>query len=186
MSENRRGQRMKYKTILLDPPWNERGAGKIKRGANKHYNLMTLNEIKTYLQINLHNKINDDAHCYMWVTNNFLKDGLDLLEWLGFRYITNICWAKNSIGLGQYFRGQHELCLFGVKGKLPSQAKPRNVSSLITASKRKHSQKPLQMYTNIERTTPGPRVELFSRHKREGWDVIGNEAPKEEQKLLRV
>lgn len=36
----------KYKTIYLDPPWMEKGGGKIKRGADRHYNLMTIDEIK--------------------------------------------------------------------------------------------------------------------------------------------
>lgn len=30
----------KYKTIYADPPWQESGGGKIKRGADKHYLLI--------------------------------------------------------------------------------------------------------------------------------------------------
>jgi hypothetical protein len=29
----------KYRTIYIDPPWPERGGGKIKRGADRHYSL---------------------------------------------------------------------------------------------------------------------------------------------------
>ena len=36
----------RYKTIYIDPPWEEKGGGKIKRGADKHYNLMTMKEIE--------------------------------------------------------------------------------------------------------------------------------------------
>ena len=36
---------MAYKAILMDPPWYERGGGKIKRGADRHYNVLKLNEI---------------------------------------------------------------------------------------------------------------------------------------------
>ena len=35
----------KYKTIYIDPPWPEYGGGKIKRGANAHYRLMSVKEI---------------------------------------------------------------------------------------------------------------------------------------------
>ena len=35
----------KYKTIYADPPWNESGGGKIKRGADRHYNLMKTTDI---------------------------------------------------------------------------------------------------------------------------------------------
>ena len=31
---------MKYKTILADPPWYQRGGGKIKRGADRHYPIL--------------------------------------------------------------------------------------------------------------------------------------------------
>lgn len=31
-----------YKTIYIDPPWPERGGGKIKRGADRHYALMSI------------------------------------------------------------------------------------------------------------------------------------------------
>lgn len=36
---------MLYKTIYADPPWMERGGGKIKRGADKHYPLMSTKDI---------------------------------------------------------------------------------------------------------------------------------------------
>ncbi len=35
----------KYKTIYIDPPWMERGGGKIKRGADRHYPLMKTKDI---------------------------------------------------------------------------------------------------------------------------------------------
>lgn len=173
---------MKYKTILLDPPWNESGGGKCKRGADKHYDLMKSIDIYDYCLKEIHPLIDEDAHCYLWVTNNFLKDGLNLLELLGFRYVTNIVWVKDSFGLGQYFRGQHEICLFGVKGEFVSN--DRTESTIINARKREHSQKPFEIYVKAEKVSSPPRLEVFSRHKRQGWDVLGNEAPKETQNLL--
>jgi N6-adenosine-specific RNA methylase IME4 len=113
----------------------------------------------------------------MWVTNNFLKDGLQLMEDLGFRYITNIVWVKNRFGLGQYFRGQHELMLFGVKGKFHRNKIPdSSCASVIHAKRRKHSQKPVEQYTRIESISAGPYLELFARSLRMGWSSWGNEA----------
>ena len=34
-----------YDIIYADPPWNESGGGKIKRGADRHYPLMKAREI---------------------------------------------------------------------------------------------------------------------------------------------
>ena len=148
----------KYKTIYADPPWNEQGSGKIKRGADKHYSNIA------------------DKNCwlFLWVTNNFLKDGLEVMEAWGFRYVTNFVWCKERFGLGYYFRGQHELCLFGVKGTL----KPikRNVRSVLWAEKGKHSKKPVEARHLIEKMTYEPRIELFAREQIKGWDVWGNEA----------
>jgi len=160
-----------FSTVLADPPWPERGAGKIKRGADRHYSLMSVKDIESFLQ-NI--PFADNCHFYMWVTNNYLYDGLKILDNLGFRYITNIAWIKDRIGLGFYFRGQHELLLFAVKGKT-LHPKKRNQSTVISAKRRKHSQKPEEQYTKIEAVSPGPYLEVFARNKREGWEVIGNE-----------
>lgn len=162
----------KYQTILADPPWPERGGGKIKRGADRHYKLMSLDEIY-WLKVEQLAAYN--AHLYLWVTNNYLQAGLASMNAWGFRYITNIVWCKPSFGIGQYFRGQHEILLFGVRGKLPSQAVPKNIPTILHAPKGEHSAKPEQIYSYIERTSPAPRIELFARKKREGWDVWGNE-----------
>ena len=161
----------KYKVIYADPPWNESGAGKIKRGADKHYSLMKTQDIKNLPVSNL---ADEQCWLFLWVTNNFLKDGLDVMESWGFTYITNLVWAKNTIGLGYYFRGQHEICLFGKKGQIKPLS--RSESTLVVAKKQKHSKKPEEFYKKIESVSLEPRIELFARSKRDGWDVWGNEA----------
>lgn len=168
----------------MDPPWNEHGGGKIKRGADKHYTLMTNKEIYEYAEIEIKPLIAENAHAYIWVTNNYLEAGLELLKKLGFKYITNIVWIKDKIGLGQYFRGQHEICLFGVKGKtqLPTN---HQQTTIIIEKRTKHSKKPHGMYTKIEAVSPPPRIEIFSRHTREGWETTGKEKSQETQKVLR-
>ena len=101
------------------------------------------------------------------------KDGIDVLESWSFRYVTNFVWAKDRFGIGYYFRGQHELCLFGVKGNL----KPikRNVPSIIYARRTKHSKKPDVIRDMIFDMSHAPRIELFAREKVTGWDAWGNE-----------
>lgn len=104
----------KYKTIYADPPWNETGGGKIKRGADKHYPLMRTKDIIAFAD-EVNSYADDNCHLYLWVTNNHLKDGLEVMEAWGFRYVTMITWMKDRFGLGQYYRGLTEHCLFGVK-----------------------------------------------------------------------
>ena len=162
---------MKYHTIYADPPWPEYGGGKIIRGAQKHYPLMKIEEIiamKDFIQ-----EISDDnCHLYLWVTNSFIKDGFRVMEEWGFKYKTKITWMKNSIGIGQYFRGMTEDCLFGVKGKLPYKiidGKRQQGRTGFLAPKQKHSQKPEEMRQMIEKVSYPPYIELFARKKYEAW-----------------
>ena len=169
----------KYSTIIADPPWYQRGGGKSKRGADKHYTIMKEHEIKEVMESALDGKVTDDAHLYLWVANNHLPEAMRIIEHLGFRYITNIVWAKSRFGLGRYFRGQHELCLFATKGRgFSVRTDVNNVSSLLgqdLISPTKHSSKPQQMYELVESRSDGPYLELFARSTRPGWDVWGNE-----------
>ncbi len=165
---------MKYKTIYVDPPWNLTGGGKICRGAQKHYPLMKTEEIFAMKDF-IDSLADDQCHMYMWVTNKFLATGLQVMKHWGFHYITNIIWVKNLIGLGHYFRGQHEILLFGRKGApLPYKHK-KNISSVLYAPKGRHSEKPKEFYDVIEKISYPPYIELFARNKKEGWDAWGNE-----------
>lgn len=159
-----------FHTIYADPPWMERGAGRIKRGADRHYPLM-----KTENIINMANEIkrvaHDNAHLYLWVTNNFLPDGLEVMKQWGFSYKTMITWVKDRIGLGQYFRGITEHCLFGTRGSLPYRivdGKKQQGMTLVTAPRTIHSKKPEQMYGLIETVSYPPYLELFARFARTG------------------
>lgn len=174
-----------FTTCMADPPWKESGGGKIKRGADRHYPLMKTEEIAA-LQVARHMEPN--AHLYLWVTNNFLEDGLHVMRAWGFKYVTNICWGKVrqqdgvtivQQGLGQYFRGSHELLLFGKRGKIPyrktAEGKRAQHPSLVLAPRGEHSEKPAIFRTIAEKVSPGPYVELFARERVAGWEAWGNE-----------
>lgn len=167
----------KYKTIYIDPPWEERGGGKIKRGADRHYNLMKLHEIQALPIQNLMDA--EGCHLYMWVTNNFLPKALDLLRAWGFEYITLITWNKDRFGLGQYYRGITEHCIFAsTKKRLPYKITNGKRSQGVTGfyeAKTIHSRKPIKMREMIEKVSYEPRIELFARQYIEGWDCWGNE-----------
>lgn len=168
-----------YRTIVADPPWNERGGGKIKRGADRHYPTMKTKDIAKLMGNLLQERFPVDtvgAHMYLWVTNNFLTDGIFIMNLLGFRYVTMRTWAKDRIGLGYYWRGQTEPCLFGVRGKLAPQV--RTESTLIgkgIVKRGRHSKKPDVFFEEVQRVSPGPYLELFARTERPGWTTWGNE-----------
>lgn len=168
-----------YKCVVADPPWAERGGGKIKRGADRHYPLLSEREIvETMISCRHWSRVESDAHLWLWVTNNFLESGLFVMRALGFRYVTNAVWAKHRMGLGQYMRGQHELCLFGVRGRMKPKPTARSTPSLISGGileRTKHSRKPDEFFAHVEKISEGPYLEMFAREQREGWECWGNE-----------
>lgn len=173
-----------YRMIMADPPWLERGAGKIKRGADRHYGLMNTDDIIDTMRGADKWAPAEDCHLWLWVTNNFLADGLRVMDALGFRYVTNLAWIKDRMGLGQYLRGQHELCLFGVKGAAMMPDKRNVPSAVFFCPRAAHSRKPEYVVSFLERVSPSPRLEMFARAPRFGWDVWGNQTDKYELPLL--
>jgi N6-adenosine-specific RNA methylase IME4 len=112
-----------------------------------------------------------------------LVEGLEVVAAWGFRYVSNIVWAKrrqdggpDGRGVGFYFRNVTELILFGVRGSMRTLAPARSQVNMIETRKREHSRKPDEQYELIERCSPGPYLELFARYPRPGWTAWGDEA----------
>ncbi len=127
-----------------------------------------------------------DAHLYLWVPNALLLEGIEVLQAWGFRYVSNIIWAKrrkdggpDGRGVGFYFRNVTEPILFGVKGSMRTLAPARSTVNMLETRKREHSRKPDEQYDLIESCSPGPYLEMFARYSRPGWSSWGNEASEE-------
>ena len=106
-----------------------------------------------------------------------LVEALAVLEAWGFRYVTNAVWDKQKIGMGYWFRGQHELLLVGVKGEPGTPPESERRSSVFAEARRGHSQKPACVYEWIERAFPDrTKLEMYCRQQRDGWAAWGNEA----------
>jgi N6-adenosine-specific RNA methylase IME4 len=123
------------------------------------------------------------SHCYLWVPNALVAEGLAVMTAWGFTYKSMIVWAKrrkdggpDGRGVGFYFRNVTEPLLFGVRGKLRTLAPGRRQVNMIETRKREHSRKPDEQYDVIQSCSPGPYLELFARYPREGWTAWGNEA----------
>lgn len=172
-----------FQTVLADPPW--RFSNRTGKVAPEHrrldrYSTLSLDEIKS---LPVGDVTAENAHLYLWVPNALLPDGLSVLEAWGFRYVSNIIWAKrrkdggpDGRGVGFYFRNVTEIILFGVKGRLRTLPPARSQVNMLETRKREHSRKPDEQYELIESCSPGPYLEMFARQARSGWVAWGDEA----------
>lgn len=174
--------RGRFGTILADPPWqfqNKTGKVAPEHRRLRRYPTMRLDEI---CDLPICDHAADQCHLYLWVPNALLPEGLRVLDAWGFRYKTNIIWAKvrrdggpDGRGVGFYFRNVTEVLLFGVRGKLRTLPPGRRQVNMISTRKREHSRKPDEFYPVIEACSPASRLELFARAPRSGWKQWGNE-----------
>lgn len=168
-----------YRVIAADPPWSYREAWGNGAAAH-HYATMTVAEICALPVADL---ALPDCALFLWATAPLLDVAVDVVKAWGFGYKTvAFTWAKVNrdgtphLGLGFYTRGNAEFVLLGTRGSMSRHRLAEDVSSLVIASRQEHSRKPAEVYRRIEQLYPGPRVELFARGRRRGWDVWGAEA----------
>jgi N6-adenosine-specific RNA methylase IME4 len=186
----------RYRTIELDPPWNELGGG--RRGAQMHYPVVQTRNMPSVI-LGARDadgrrlfSLFDDAHVWMWTTVSHEGAARWLLHRLGVVPTSSAVWIKTDpddvdepaprLGLGQYMRIEHELLLFAVRGQGQCHkvwTGAHDVRSVIRAPRGRHSAKPAAAYELIERVSKGPRLAMFARpggepHLR-GWDVWGDE-----------
>ena len=173
----------KYKLIYADPPWkydNVTTGRNNKSGATSKYETILMEDLCKYPISRIAEK---DAALFLWCTTPLLPYGFQIMDAWGFEYKTTIYWDKTALGLGNWFRGQVEILLVGVKGKLkPFHCQKAN---LIQAKVGKHSQKPRQIYGLLESLDINPKIELFARERRQGWDAWGNQLPDTMQTLIK-
>lgn len=160
-----------YQVIYADPPWKYDFSATDNRKIENHYPTMTVDEI-----CNIRVPSAPNSVLYMWATAPKLLEGLKVLASWGFTYRTHMIWDKEIIGCGWWFRGQHELLLVGVKGKVSPPPHSVRISSMFRKRRTKHSKKPDEIRDLIVKWFPDfTKLEMFARVASEGWDIWGNE-----------
>lgn len=175
--------RVPFGTLLADPPWRfQNRTGKVAPEHKRlsRYDTMSWKEIA---DLPVPDVMAPASHCYLWVPNALVAEGLRVLEGWGFTYKTMLIWHKvrkdggsDGRGVGFYFRNVTEPVLFGVRGHLRTLAPGRRQVNLLATQKREHSRKPDELYPVIEACSPGPYLEMFARYPQPGWACWGDEA----------
>jgi len=175
----------KYQLIYIDPPWKYDFSRSKRREIENQYPTMDLEEIKA---LPIGELAEDDSVIFLWATSPKLEEAIQVINAYGFKYVTSAVWDKIKIGMGYYFRSRHEHILVGKKGALPVPDPKNRPDSVIEIPRGKHSKKPTEFYEILENMYPkATKIEIFSRIKREGWDVWGFEAgmsPSSDQRTI--
>lgn len=162
-----------YEIILADPPWRYNFCRSPTRRIENQYPTLTVSQIEL---LGKSIPAAADSVLFLWATAPKLLESLAVMEAWGFRYRTHAVWDKKIMGMGYWFRGQHELLLVGTKGKYSPPRPSDRISSVISHRRGRHSRKPTDVQVWIEKAFPHARkLELFARNRREGWAIWGDE-----------
>lgn len=176
-----------YRVLVVDPPWNQRKTGRRRVRPNQSQQL----DYPTLTEADLRDlpiaewADPEQSFVWLWTTNSkdqstrrpLLPTAFDLLDHWGFTFYTMITWNKST---GPCPFGPYQIItehiLFGYRGK--ATFPPGTMGQLqtcFTAPPGSHSSKPQPFYDEIARLFPGPRLDVFSRQCRPGFDGWGNE-----------
>lgn len=180
-----------YATIVADPPWKYPGEGRVSGAATvkkngtlaRHVGESGYQRMDTdaLCALKVDSLAAPDAHLYLWTTNGFMVEAHAIARAWGFKPRAILTWTKTyqddrtrvSMKTGYYFRGATEHVVFGVRGSLPLQTKEGMPTGYLWPRIGAHSVKPAAFFDLVEKCSPGPRLELFSRSPLLGWDSWG-------------
>ena len=166
----------KYGLIYADPPWTYKSFTSKSRDVGEKYSVM---DYKDIAKMPVQGISKQNCILYLWATAPKLTEAGFIMESWGFEYITCAIWDKKSMGMGWYFRIQHEILMIGRKGKIKAPSSDVRIRSIITQSKTsKHSEKP-KLHFLLDSYHPElNKIELFARDRElfnQHWDFWGNE-----------
>lgn len=187
----------KYSVIYADPPWSyyndkttTQDCTTVKGMRRPPYSVMSSSDI---MNLNVENICDENCILFIWSTDYHLEKCLNVIDAWGFKYKTiGFKWLKlNKKGNPVTFMGAYtmksgiEICLLATKGKKAHKMiKKHNVKALVIKQRMNHSKKPNEVNERIvDLVGDVPKIELFAREKKNGWDVWGNEIESEKINL---
>lgn len=166
----------KYSCIVIDPPWPMEKIERDERPNQVGFDYPAMSEEQLAAFAPMVQAPADDCHLYLWTTHKFLPMALRLTESWGFNYQCLMTWVKN-VGFTPFsWMYSTEHVLFCRRGNLPLLRLGMRLD--FSAKVREHSRKPEEFYDLVRAASPEPRLDIFGRERRDGFDVWGNEATK--------
>ncbi len=168
----------KYRTIVADPPWDVKrpaGWGTTENHRAQPYPVMSVDEIASLPVDSLADPV---SFLFLWTVNAYVEAAYSVARAWGFRPVTLLTWCKepNNRFLGGYFTTTTEFILHARRGSWPAGRTHAVDTSWFVWPRGKQSEKPEAFMDMVETHFPSPRLEMFSRRPRLGWDTHGNES----------
>ena len=172
-----------YRTVVVDPPWQpslgETWDSRLrdKAGPQRFYDTLPLSQI-------ILNKppLASQAHIYLWCITAHVDWGYEVIRAWGAEPITLFTWRKPGLGVGRFRCNTEHILVarLGPRAGNPFGQGGRHAQAtqgtLFDWPRGEHSTKPQAFFELVERLSPAPRLEMYARAPRLGWDVCGAEA----------
>lgn len=173
---------MKYKTIVIDPPWTVKSGFTdtkyYRHGKPLPYETMSDEEI---IKFDINEFADEQCDLFMWTITSKIPLCFEILKKWGFKYMDFIAWDKEiGVPVNGIYR-QVEWIIYAYKGKMGINKSGKFIRTMIREKRGKHSAKPDSFYKIIKNNTQEPRVDIFARKRHDGFDAWGNEVEKELQ-----
>ena len=175
----------KYRTIVIDPPWDMPNGGGYK-GDARWKTAKTAHQVGELPYQTLSNEAlstlpigglaDGNCHLYLWVPNYHLEAAYSISRAWGFKPSVLLVWAKTprGIGLGGAYTCTTEFALFCRRGTLKASQRLDTTWWNWKRPHNAHSAKPEGFLDVVEQVSPAPRLEIFARRARFGWDYAGD------------
>jgi N6-adenosine-specific RNA methylase IME4 len=163
----------KFRCIVIDPPWPMQKIERIRfplQGRYLDYPTMGLEAIAA---LPIRSLAHDGCHIFLWTPQRFVPSALELFNTWCLRYECLLTWVKPTGPTPYSWMYNTEHVLFGRNGHLPLQQKGIKIS--FEERSRKHSRKPDVFYEIVRQVSPEPRLDMFAREPRLGFESWGNE-----------
>lgn len=181
----------KYNLVLADPPWdfnNKKTGGSMVSSAKSKYRTTSTYDLccmpVRYL-------LEDDCILFMWYVNSMPEDAIQMGKAWGFTKflsMNGLVWHKKTkndlthFGMGHGTRASTESVMIMYNGSLSRLIKDKSIRNLFEAkmpvdesNNYIHSAKPDEFFNLIDKLCGDvPRLEMFSRKERVGWDCFGD------------
>lgn len=165
----------KYSTIIVDPPWPDEFSqlGMNLNQTNGFYKAMTIEQIRTF---SVPAKIAaDNCNLFLWTNHTYLPDALEIVKAWGFKYHILLTWDKISGRSLFGFNRRTEFVVYAYKGKIAVSQRGQLIDTLFTEKLHEHSYRPEAFYLTLLSCTPAPRIDIFSKEQRAGFDQYENQ-----------